>query len=222
MTPFSRVGPRHAIRPRHMRPSRVSSESEYRPVSHSGSDSPVPGSQPDLDALIVTLGRGEAGSFDLLFRYFSRPVYRTVMAVIRDPAQAEEVAQEVFIEVLRAAGQFDPAKGTADAWVLTIAHRRAVDRVRSAVADASRERQHIEIQVPWDQVSEAVQEILDRERLRCSLDELTDPQRQAILLAYYGDHSYTEVATILGVAVGTVKSRIRAGLTRLREDLTTN
>jgi RNA polymerase sigma-70 factor (ECF subfamily) len=69
-------------------------------------------------------------------------------------------------------------------------------------------------------VSEAVQEILDRERLRCSLDELTDPQRQAILLAYYGDHSYTEVAVILGVAVGTVKSRIRSGLARLREDMT--
>ncbi len=189
-------------------------------MSHSGSDSPVQGGQPDLDALIVTLGRGEAGSFDLLFRHFSRPVYRTVMAVIRDPAQAEEVAQEVFIEVLRAAGQSDPARGTAEGWVMTIARRRAVDRVRSAVAGASRDRHHIEVQVPWDQVSETVQEILERERLRCSLDELTDPQRQAILLAYYGDHSYTEVAVILGVAVGTVKSRIRSGLAKLREDMT--
>lgn len=201
-------------------PSRAGRETEYGPVSHSGSDLPVSGGQPDLDALIVTLGRGEAGSFDLLFRYFSRPVYRTVMAVIRDPAQAEEVAQEVFIEVLRAAGQFDPDRGTAEGWVMTIARRRAVDRVRSAVADASRDRHHIEVQVPWDQVSETVQEILERERLRCSLDELTDPQRQAILLAYYGDHSYTEVAGILGVAVGTVKSRIRSGLAKLREDMT--
>jgi RNA polymerase sigma-70 factor (ECF subfamily) len=190
-------------------------------MSQSDSDPVHPVGHPDLNALIKAVGRGEPGAFDTLFRRLYRSVYRTALAVIRDPAQAEEVAQEVFMEVWRAAGQFDPAKGSAEAWVLTIARRRAIDRVRSAASAASRDQHHSKIQASWDQVSEAVQDILDRERLRYSLDKLTGPQRQVITLAFYGGHTHTEVAAILGIAVGTVKSRIRTGLTRLRESMTT-
>jgi RNA polymerase sigma-70 factor (ECF subfamily) len=144
------------------------------------------------------------------------------LSVLRDPAHAEEVAQEVLLEVWRTAARFDPARGTAEAWVLTMARRRAIDRVRSAAAGTARERRDSRIQTSWDQVSEAVQEILDRERLTYSLQQLTAPQRQVIMLAFYGGHTYTEVATILGIAVGTVKSRIRAGLTRMRESMSTS
>lgn len=178
--------------------------------------------RPQLDALIMTVGDGEAGAFDQLYRELAGPVYRTALSVLRDPAQAEEVAQEVLLEVWRTAGRFDPAKGTAEAWVLTMARRRAIDRVRSAAAGTARERRDSRIQASWDQVSEAVQEILDRERLTYSLQQLTGPQRQVIMLAFYGGHTYTEVATILGIAVGTVKSRIRAGLTRMRESMSTS
>ena len=87
------------------------------------------------------------------------------------------------------------------------------------MTDARRERHHSGLEVSWDQVSESVQERLDAERLRFSLDELTAPQRQAIMLAFYGGHTYAEVATILGIAIGTAKSRIRTGLTKLRESM---
>jgi len=167
----------------------------------------------------MTVGDGEGGAFDALYRQLAGPVYRTALSVLRDPAQAEEVAQEVLIEVWQTAGRFDPARGAAEAWVLTMARRRAIDRVRSAAAGAARERRDGWIQVSWDQVSEAVQDILDRERLAYSLDQLSGPQRQVIVLAFYGGHTYTEVATILGIAVGTVKSRIRAGLTRMQESM---
>ena len=190
----------------------------------SGGDgrSPCLGDQPDLDALMLTVGRGQASAFDLLYRQLAGPVYRTALSVLRDPAHAEEVAQEVLLEVWRTAGRFDPAKGTAEAWVTTMARRRAIDRVRSAAAEAARERRDSRIQASWDQVSEAVQEILDRERLTYSLEQLTGAQRQVIMLAFYGGHTCTEIATILGIAVGTVKSRTRAGLARMREVMRTS
>jgi RNA polymerase sigma-70 factor (ECF subfamily) len=184
-----------------------------------GDDSAPSGVQPDFDSLVMKMARNEPGAFDTLFRLFYWRVYRTAVAVIRDPAQAEEVVQEAFIEVWRAAGQFDPGKGTASAWMLTIARRRAIDRVRSAAADARRDHGDRRVHASWDNVSEAVQAIIDREQLACCLDELTGPQRQAIILAFYGGHTYAEVATILGIAVGTAKSRIRAGLAVLRQSM---
>jgi RNA polymerase sigma-70 factor (ECF subfamily) len=172
-----------------------------------------------LGQLIVTTARGENGAFDALFRHLSGPVYRAALAAIRDPAQAEEVTQEVLLEIWRTAGHFDPDKGTARAWAFTIARRRAIDRVRSVTAEASRERRTAGAVVSWDCVSETVEDTLDRERLTLSLDRLSGPQRQAIMLAYYGGHTHHEVAVILGVAVGTVKGRIRAGLARLRDTM---
>jgi RNA polymerase sigma-70 factor (ECF subfamily) len=170
-----------------------------------------------LDELIPTVARGEPGAFEALFDQLSGPVYRAALAIIRDPAQAEEVSQEVLVEIWRTAGRFNPSRGTAAGWAVTIARRRAIDRVRSVTADATRESRHAGVPVPWDEVSETVEDIMDRERLASSLDRLSDPQRQAIVLAYYGGHTYTEVAAILGVAVGTVKGRIRAGLASLRD-----
>lgn len=142
-----------------------------------------------------------------------------IRAVLRDPAQAEEVAQEVLLEIWQVASRYDATMGGATAWVLTIARRRAIDRVRSTVAEATRERRDGEVPVAWDQVSETVEDIIDRERLTSSLDRLSGPQRQAIMLAFYGGHTHSEIAVILGVAVGTVKSRIRVGLERLRDSM---
>ena len=107
---------------------------------------PSPGLD-DLDQLIVTVAHGEHGAFDALFRQLSGPVYRTALAVMQDRAQAEEVSQEVLIEIWRTAGRFDPGRGSAAAWALTIARRRAIDRVRSTTADASRERRNAAVPV---------------------------------------------------------------------------
>lgn len=192
-------------------------------MSRDLSEEAVPGGRPagpgGVDTLIVSLAHGETGAFDPLFRQLSQPVYRLVLSVVRDPAQAEEVTQDVLIEIWRTAGRFDPAKGNALAWATTIARRRAIDRVRSAAADAARDRRDGPVQAGWDQVSEAVQEILERERLSYSLEDLSGPQRQVIMLAYYGGHTCAEVAAILDIAVGTVKSRIRSGLARLRQNM---
>ncbi len=172
-----------------------------------------------LDNLIMAVADGEPGAYDALFRRLSGPLYRLALAITRDPAQAEEVSQEVLIEIWLTADRFDPRRGSAAAWAQTIARRRAIDRIRSAVASAHRERRSTEVPAPRDQVNDAVEDIFDRERLTSGMNRLSDPQRQAILLAFYGGHTHDEVAAILGLAVGTVKGRIRAGLARLREHM---
>src|SRR6266566_4140257 len=145
--------------------------------------------------------------------------YGLILRVVRDPAQSEEVSQEVLLEVWRTAARFDPAKGTAATWVLTIAHRRAVDRVRSAAAAAAREQRTAEVPVPHDAVADVVEASLEAERVRHCLDGLTQSQRESITLAYYGGFSYRQVGERLGIALSTIKTRIRDGLIRMRDCL---
>jgi RNA polymerase sigma-70 factor (ECF subfamily) len=141
--------------------------------------------------------------------------------VVRDPAQAEEVAQEALVEVWRTASRFDSAKGSAAAWILTITHRRAVDRVRSAQAGADRERRVAAAsnETPYDDVVEEVTTSLEQQQVRRCLQGLTELQREAITLAYYGGYSYREVAELLDAALPTVKTRMRDGLIRMRDCL---
>jgi len=171
----------------------------------------------DLDGLLSRVARGDESAFAALYDQISGPMYGLIRRVVRDPAQSEEVAQEVLVEVWRAATRFDPAKGSAVTWVMTIAHRRAVDRVRSATAAVERERRTSLLLTPTDEVADAVEAALERERVRRCLEGLTDLQRESITLAYYGGHSYREVAGLLGITLGTIKTRIRDGLIRLRD-----
>lgn len=171
----------------------------------------------DLDELVLTVARGERDAFEALFRQLSGPVFRAALDVTRDRAQAEEVAQDALLEIWRTAGRFDPGRGNATAWARMIARRRAIDRIRSATADARRESRTAAAPVSWDEVSEAVEDGLEREQLTSSLDQLSGLQRQAIMLAFYGGHTHQEIAVILGIALGTVKSRIRTGLHILRD-----
>jgi len=127
--------------------------------------------------------------------------------------------QEVLLEVWRTAARFDPAVGSATAWIMTVAHRRAVDRVRSEQRAAERELRAATASIAYDDVSETVEITLDQERVRRCLNGLTELQRESVTLAYYGGYSYREVAQLLGVAVGTVKTRMRDGLIRLRDCL---
>jgi RNA polymerase sigma-70 factor (ECF subfamily) len=182
----------------------------------------VPGrADGDLDGLLTLVGQGDQAAFEAVYDQIAGPVFGLILRVLRNPAQSEEVAQETLLEVWRAAARFDPGRGSAVTWIMTIAHRRAVDRVRAETAAAEREARAASaaVPVPSDEVAEAVESSLEAERVSRCLDGLTELQRESITLAYYSGYTYPQVAAVLGVALGTVKTRIRDGLKRLRDCL---
>ena len=172
-----------------------------------------------LDDLLLQVARGDQDSFERVYELISGPVYGMVLRVLRDPSQSEEVAQEVLVEVWRQASRFDPNRGSANAWVMTMAHRKAVDRVRSAQAATDREQRTATLDREHDHVAEDVEARLERERVRRCLGGLTELQRESVVLAYYSGYTYVEVAELLKLSLGTVKTRMRDGLIRLRDCL---
>jgi RNA polymerase sigma-70 factor (ECF subfamily) len=174
-----------------------------------------------LEDLMEQVARGDQAAFEEIFTRTSGPILGLVRRVLRDPAQSAEVAQEVLVNVWRSAARFDPAQGSAMAWIMTMAHRRAVDRVRSEQSATDRVRRlgGREVNTSYDEVAETVEIRLEREAVRRCLSSLTDLQRESINLAYYGGNSYREVAELLDVPLGTVKTRMRDGLIRLRDCL---
>ena len=174
-----------------------------------------------LEGLLTLVARGDEQAFAELYQRVAPAVFGLVSKVVRDPAQSEEVTQEVFVELWRTASRFDPARGTARSWIMTCAHRRAVDRVRSAESAARRDDLdgRRDQGRPYDEVVEQVETSLEREHVRRGLEALTDLQREAVVLAYYGGYSHREIAELLGVPSGTVKTRLRDGLIRLRDHL---
>jgi len=173
----------------------------------------------DVDELMSQVADGDQDAFAALYDAVAPRVYGLIRRVVRDAALAEEVAQEALVEVWRNASRFDRARGSAAGWIFTIAHRRAVDRVRAEQAAAERERRTARASVPFDDVVEEVTARLEQHAVRRCLDALTRVQREAILLAYYRGLTYPEVADRLGAPLPTIKTRMRDGLIRLRDCL---
>lgn len=175
----------------------------------------------ELSEFLARIAGGDIGSFAEFYDRTCSLVYGTALRVLRDTGFAEETTQEVYLQVWRNAGSFDPARGSALSWLMTLAHARAVDRVRAEQSNTDR---HVAYETrnrtgEFDQVTEEVLGRIERRAVQDGLAELTEVQREAVSMAYYGGRTYREVAADLGVALPTIKSRIRDGLIRLRQTL---
>jgi len=182
-----------------------------------------PLSRPDeLGDLLARVARGDQDAFAAFYDATARSVFGIVLSVVRDRAQAEEVTQEVYLDAWRSAPRFDRAMGTPRAWLNTIAHRKAVDRVRSAQRSTDRDQRHFEqteaVRSTPD-VSEIVVATDEGRRVRDALATLPEPQRDAVRLAYFGGYSHSQVAERLQIPLGTAKTRIRDAMKRLRAQL---
>jgi RNA polymerase sigma-70 factor (ECF subfamily) len=182
---------------------------------------PADPARPSPEDLLVEVAKGSEAAFERLYDVVAGPVFGVVRRVVRDSAQSEEVTQEVLVELWRTATRFDPALGGAMNWALTLAHRRAVDRVRSAQASTDRDERvgARSADRPFDEVADAVATRLEHEQVRRCLSSLTGLQRESVMLAYYGGNTYREVASLLDTPLGTIKTRLRDGLIRLRDCL---
>ena len=177
--------------------------------------------QDRLTALLRAVAKGDEAAFATVYDQTAARVHGLVLRVLRNPAQAEEVTQEVYLEVWRRASRFDPSRGSPFAWLMTLAHRRAVDRVRSSQSTATRDEawEARTREVHFDTTADAVTARLDAQRVRTALDQLTGTQREAVSLAYLGGYTHREVASLLDLPLGTAKTRIRDGLIRLRDQM---
>jgi RNA polymerase sigma-70 factor (ECF subfamily) len=181
----------------------------------------APDPQPDLAELLRASARGHEDAFAALYDRTSARIYGIVLRVLRSPDQAAEVTQEVYVEVWRQAARYQPEKGGVLAWMATMAHRRAIDRVRSVSSETARDQRYaLQEAIPaQDNVWTRVEQRLDVERVRRGMSALTGIQREAIVLSYFGGYTQTQVASLLDLPLGTVKTRIRDGLIRLRDAL---
>ena len=180
----------------------------------------VPAEGPaDIDALISRVARGDAGAFEALYDELSSVVFGLARRVVRDPARAEDVTQEVFLEVWRKASRYDRALGTPKTWVMTIAHRRAVDAVRRSESQKRQDNHGAPDEVLHEEPAEAVIRDEEHGAVRGCLETLTELQLESVRLAYFNGYTYNEVATLLDKPLPTIKTRMRDGLIRLRECL---
>lgn len=174
-----------------------------------------------LVTLMEAVQRGDRSAFAALYDQLSPSVYGLARRVVRDPARAEEVVQDAMVEVWRRATRFDSEQGSVRSWVLMITHRRAVDRVRTEQSRRDREERVAsrDQEPPSDVVSDTVEHDFERQRVVRALDALTPLQREAVKLAYYSGLTHQEIAEALDAPLGTVKTRIRDGMIRLRDSL---
>lgn len=175
----------------------------------------------ELAPLMAKVSAGDQSAFAQVYDATVRNVFGIVLHVLRDRAQAEEVTQEVYVDAWRQAARFDSAQGSVSAWINTIAHRRAVDRVRSSERRSLREHRHADEQ--FAQVAPDTSDLVvandEASRVRAAMALLPERQRTAVQLAYFEGKTQREVAEYLQIPLGTVKTRIRDAMQRLRKHL---
>jgi RNA polymerase sigma-70 factor (ECF subfamily) len=174
-----------------------------------------------LDALLKRSGTGDASAFADIYEALAPRIYGLALRVLRDPHQAEEVTQETLLQIWQTSARFDPARGSARTWATTLAHRRAVDRVRSAESARRRDvtETRLAFEEPRDVTALAAHASLDAATVRAAIATLSPLQRQVIELAYWGGKTHSEISHLLQIPLGTAKSRIRDALLRLRTGL---
>ena len=174
---------------------------------------------PTSEELMLRIADGSESAFEELYDRLSPQVFGLIRRILKDQAQSEEVVQEVFVEAWQQATRYDAARGKAITWLLTLAHRRAVDRVRASQASKDRDlREGIKaFQASYDDVEETTIQRDESRRVNRALERLSDGQREAIQLAYFGGYTHLEVADMLKIPVGTAKTRIRDGMNKLRD-----
>jgi RNA polymerase sigma-70 factor (ECF subfamily) len=168
------------------------------------------------EAVVALVARSDDAALAELYDRFGRPAYGLALRILRDEALAEDAVQEAFLALWRSAARFVPEKSKASTWILTLVHRRAVDTVRREQRRRADTLEH----APEPSVGGVDEDAwlrLQRERVQAALRTLPDAQREALELAYYGGFSQSELAERLGQPIGTIKSRMFAGLSRLRE-----
>lgn len=180
-----------------------------------------PGTVDQIGSLLLRVAAGDRAAFAEVYDALSARAFGLILRVLVDRAQSEEVLQEVFLEVWQSASRFTPNRGQGRSWVLTIAHRRAVDRVRSSQSSTDRDVRagFRDLDVAYDDVSERVELKMEGRRVVDALAALPDAQKEALTLAYFGGYSQSEIATLVGAPLGTVKTRMRDGLSRLRMEM---
>lgn len=196
---------------------RVSRSAQGVTVVHDGS---VPSPEdPTLEELLRRSAAGDQHAFAALYDRVSGRIHGLVVRVLRDHAQSEEVTQEVFLQIWNNCSSFESARGNALSWMMTLAHRRAVDRVRSAQAQSVRDEDYESRQErpPPDPTGQEVEDRLQASAVRTALVDLGPPHQEALELAYFQGMTHREVSIALGVPLGTAKTRIRDGLRKLRE-----
>lgn len=180
----------------------------------------VPSQGPsDVDLLLGRVARGDAQAFEKLYDELSSVVFGLARRVVRDPARAEDVTQEVFLEVWHKAARFDSSLGKAKTWVLTIAHRRAVDAVRRSESQKRQDNRAAPDEVSHEQPADVLIRTEEHGAVRQCMETLTDLQLESVRLAYFNGYTYNEVATLLDKPLPTIKTRMRDGLIRLRDCL---
>jgi RNA polymerase sigma-70 factor (ECF subfamily) len=175
----------------------------------------------ELDALLRQVARRDVDAFAAFYDQTRSRVFGVVTRVLRDPGYSEETTQDVYLQVWRNAGNYDPAAGSPLAWLMTLAHRRAVDRVRSEQAASTRESRYgaANVEPPSDHVADAIISSDERHQVTECLESLTDIQRECIQLAYYEGLTYVQVSERLAANLATIKSRMRDAIRGLRRCL---